>query len=282
MTKFPSNNLLNFYNNLNQLKVVPKKFGLRNLVFKTNVAAAYDTKKNQIQVDGDDYTLTIYHELFHMASSIYKDGVIHSGFNQSSSKPRMANLGYGLNEGYTQLLTKRYFGHIAEILDAYKFEVHIADKLEKIVGQDKMENLYLNADLLGLINELKIYASEEEIMKFISGTDFLSKHLNDKKLMPFEKGMIASSLKDVSGFLFRVYTVKLVRQLDNETLNMDEFNENLATFTSSLGASLGTGKHRYELFNTRNLQENLRILLDEPNLTVDVNKTANESISKGK
>lgn len=282
MTKFSSNNLLNFYNNLNQLKVVPKKFGLQNLVFKTNIAGTSDAKKNQIQVDGDGYTKTIYHELFHMASSTYKDGVRYSGFRQSSFKPGIANLGKALTEGYTQLLTERYFGYIEEVRGTYEFEVHIADKLEKIVGQEKMENLYLNANLRGLINELKIYASEEEIMKFISGTDFLREHLDDKKLVPFEKGMITSSLKNVNEFLFRVYTVKLKRQLDNGTLDMDEFNENLATYISSLGTSLKSGKHRYEFLTPEILQETLRTILDAPDLTVNIRETTNESISKGR
>ena len=145
-----------------------------------------------------------------------------------------------------------------------------------------MENLYLNANLRGLINELKIYASEEEIMKFISGTDFLREHLDDKKLVPFEKGMITSSLKNVNEFLFRVYTVKLKRQLDNGTLDMDEFNENLATYISSLGTSLKSGKHRYEFLTPEILQETLRTILDAPDLTVNIRETTNESISKGR
>lgn len=282
MTKFPSNDLTNFYNNLNELKVVPKKFGFQNLVFKTNTAATYDTKMNQIQVDVDDYTSTIYHELFHMASSAYKDGVRYSGFRQSSSKPGIANLGIALNEEYTQLLTERYFGNIEEVRGTYEFEVHITDKLEKIVGQEKMESLYLNADLLGLINELKNYASEEEIMKFIFETDFLREHLDDKKLLPFEKGMITNSLKNVNEFLLRTYTMKLKRQLDSGILDMNEFNENLAMYISSLGTSLRSGKHRYEFFTPEFLQESLRTILDAPDLTENVNETTNESISKGR
>lgn len=278
MTKFPSKDLTNFYNNLNELKVEPKKFGLQNLILRGNTAATYDAKKNQIQVDSDDYTSTIYHELFHMASSTYKDGVRYSGFRQSSLK-----LGKALNEGYTQLLTERYFGYIEEVRGIYEFEVHITDKLEKIVGQEKMERLYLNADLLGLINELKNYVSEEEIMKFISGTDFLIEHLDDKKLLPFEKGMITNSLKNVNKFLLKAYIVKLKRQLDSGALNMNEFNENLATYISSLGTSLRSGKHRYEFLTPEILQESLKTILDAPDLTVNVvSEATNESISKGR
>ena len=257
MAKFPEKDLVNFYNNINELKIAPKKFGFQNLVLKTTTMGTYDAKNNKIQVEGDDYTEAIYHELFHMASSTYKDGVRYSGFKQYSSKHGV-NLGTGLNEGYTQLLTERYFGYIEEVRGIYKFEVHITDKLEKIVGKEKMESLYLNADLLGLINELKNYASEEEIMKFISGTDFLRKHLDDKKLLPFEKGMITNSLKNVKEFLFRAYTVKLKRQLESGILDMNEFNENLATYISSLGTNLKSGKHNYEFFTIESVARKIK------------------------
>ncbi len=280
ITKFPSKDLTNFYNNLNELKVVPKKFGLQNFVMKTNIAANYSSKNNQIQVDGDNYTSTIYHELFHMASSVYKDGVRYSGFRQSSLKPGIADLGKALNEGYTQLLTERYFGYKEEVRGTYKFEVHITNKLEKIVGQEKMESLYLNANLLGLISELKGYASEDEIMKFISGTDFLIEHLNDKRLFPFEKEMITSSLKNVIEFLFRTYIVKLKRQLDIGALDMNKFINNLATFIWPLEISLKCGKHRYEILTLEILHESLRTIFDAPDLTVNASETTNEYILK--
>ena len=282
MSKFPSKNLVNFYNNLNELKVAPKKFELHNLVFNTNIEAVYNIKKNQIQVDSNNYTSTIYHELFHMASSTYKDGVYYSGFSQVSLKPGIVNLGKALNEGYTQLLTERYFGNIEGSNGAYEFEVHITDKLEKIVSQEKMEKLYLSADLLGLINELKNYTSEEDIMKFISETDFLIEHLADKKLLPFKKGIITSSLENVNEFLFRAYNVKLKRQLDNGTLDMNGFYKNLSKYISSLETSLISIKHIYEFLTPEILQKSLRTILDTPDLTENVRETINESISKGR
>lgn len=281
MTKFPSKNLNIFYYNLNKLKLKPKKFGLQNLIFRTNVEGSYDIEKNQIQVDRNGYIRAIFHELFHMASSIYKDGIYYSGFNQESSKPGTVDLGLALNEGYTQLLTERYFGYIDEVRGGYEFEVHIADKLEKIVGQEKMESLYLNADLLGLMNELKKYASEAEIMKFVFETDFLKEHLYSKKSLPVIKEMITSSLKNANEFLFRAYTVKLKGQLDSGLLDMDELYENLATYISSLGTSLNFGQYRNEFLTAEIVQEGLRTILNIPNLIVDMGEATNESISKG-
>ena len=279
--KFPSVDLVNFYNNLNELKINPKKFGFQNLVLRSNTAATYEAKKNKIKVDKDDYISTIYHELFHMASATYKNGIRYVGFRQSSLKPGVVSLGKGINEGYTQLLTERYFGDIEEVKGTYEYEVHIVDKLEKIVGREKMESLYLNANLPGLLTELKNYATEDEITKFISGVDFLTEHFDDKKLLPFEKGMITNSLKNVNEFLLRAYTKKLKNQLDADLLNVDELNEQLATYISSLGTSVKAGKHSYEFLTIESLQENLRAILEAPELTVDV-KEQEGTVSKGR
>lgn len=279
--KFPSGDLINFYNNLNELKINHKKFGFENLVLRFNTLATYDPKKNEIRVDKDDYTSAIYHELFHMASSTYNNGIFYVGFRQYSLKPSVVDLGIGINEGYTQLLTKRYFGDIEDAIDGYVYEVHIVDKLEKIIGQEKMESLYLNANLHGLLTELKKYASEDEITKFVSGVDFLSEHLKDKKLLPFEKGMITNSLKNVNEFLSRAYTKKLKNQLDAGLLNVDELNEQLATYISSLGTGVKAGKHSYEFLTIESWQENLIAILEAPELTVDV-KEQEGTVSKGR
>ena len=144
-----------------------------------------------------------------------------------------------------------------------------------------MESLYLNANLPGLLTELKKYASEDEITKFVSGVDFLSEHFEDKKLLPFEKGMITNSLKNVNEFLLRAYTKKLKNQLDAGLLNVNELNEQLATYISSLGTSVKAGKHSYEFLTIESLQENLRAILEAPELTVDV-KEQEGTVSKGR
>lgn len=279
LTNFSSMDLINFRNNLNELKINPKKFGLHNLIFSSNTVADYDIKKNLIRVDGDNYVSSIYHELFHMASSTYRDGIRYSGFSQSSLKS-LYSLGTGIDEGYTQLLTERYFENIEEVKGAYKYEVHIVEKLEQIVGREKMQSFYLNANLSGLINELKQYATEEEIMKFISGVDFLKEHLSDKKLLPFEKNMITNSLKNINEFLLKSYIIKLKSELDIGKLNIYELTEKLAIYISSLGTSIKAGKHDYEYLNNDYIQESLRTILDAPELTVSISK--DDSVSKRK
>ena len=45
---------------------------------RTNIIGTYDAQKNLILVDKDNYISSIYHELFHMSSSTYKNGIIYS------------------------------------------------------------------------------------------------------------------------------------------------------------------------------------------------------------
>lgn len=280
MDKFPSSDLTNFYNNLTELKIKPKKFGFQNLVLQRNTAAQYSVKDNKIELDENNYITTIYHELFHMASSIYKDGISYSGFSQVSFKFGTISLGNAINEGYTQLLTERYFGYIEGLCRTYKFEVNIADKLEKIIGQEKMENLYLNANLLGLINELKKYALEEEITKFISSTDFLTEHLRDTKILPKEEEMIISSLTTLNKFLISVYAMKLRKQLDNGNLSISECTENLGMYVGSLSDTITIGKNIYNFFTPDDLQQQLESVFTHTNSNIESNAPTIEGRKK--
>ncbi len=230
-----------------------------------------------------------------MASSVHKDGVNYSGFSQTAMKQeRHDSLGSALNEGYTELLTERYFNHGEEARGTigdyeaqvgYIFERSIASKLEKIVGQEKMESLYLNANLPGLINELKNYASEEEIMKFISKTDFLSKHLRSTNPLPFEKEMAESSLKDTTEFLLKAYIMKMKKHLDRGELDANSFTDALATYISSFSPTLTIPKkfrnREYKFLTPEILKESLAVLND-PALTANLSETVNEHPSKGK
>ncbi len=246
--KFPANDLTIFYNNINELTVKHKNFAL------SDSEADYIIKKKIIRVDGKNYLSAIYHELFHMSSSIFKDGICYSGFQQTSFKNGIINIGEAINEGYTQLLAERYFGKDNDD-EEDEFEVDTVKQLEKIIGKEKMESLYLNANLLGLINELKNYASEEEISNFIFGTDFLFKHLYEKNILPFEKKAVLRSLKNVKEFLVKAYTEKLKRQLESGKITANEMSKELTLYIVSLGSSIKPRKHKYEFLSPMDLQD---------------------------
>ena len=109
---FKENDLNNFYNNINNLKIYEKSFKLINFVLGKGREGLYEPVKNKLCISKeckDDTTL--YHELFHMSSSFVKDKLICSGFAQMNSKSNNKTIGVGINEGYTELLTSRYFNN---------------------------------------------------------------------------------------------------------------------------------------------------------------------------
>lgn len=277
---FPEEDLINFYNNINTLKTKHSSFKLENLIYNDNTVGIYDAKKNIITVDENKFSISIYHELLHMASAAYKDGIRYAGFHQSSLKPGIASLGMGLNEGYTELLSRRYFVEDGGSANAYEYEVIIADRVEKIVGKERMENLYLNANLHGLIQELKQFSNEEDIMKFISSTDFVLLHLDDENYMLFEKKMLTNSLKEINKFLIKVYSKKLLLQYQEKSITYDQITTQLAKYVSSLSSALRIDKRFYEILSDEELEECFEAVFGKTNVSITFNTDGNLSPMK--
>ena len=134
-----------------------------NRKFKDNASTSgdYDFENKIITLYGHPYPTTIYHELFHASSSYHDRNIkdIKSGFHHQGL------VGLGLNEGYTELLTNRFFGKQKD--SGYLNECHYASLIEKLVGADKMQTLYFKSNLNGLIAEMGKYNSLENIKKFL-------------------------------------------------------------------------------------------------------------------
>lgn len=130
----------------------------------------YDAKLNKIKIDKEklhksnnifsEYKRSVLsHELIHMATT-YKKGIITMvGFDQEiASKYRK---GTGLNEGYTELINQRYFSTTTPVKNgtriSYPNEQWIAYGIEMLVGKEKMEELFFNGDLDGLLTEMSKY-----------------------------------------------------------------------------------------------------------------------------
>ena len=106
----------------------------------------------------------------------------------------------------------------------------MASRLEEIVGRRTMESLYLNADLLGLINELSKYTNVDDIMKFISDTDFIINYFNDKNYKFLKKKLLINKLISSNLFLLDVYTKKLAIDYDSNFENIDEIKEKINNY----------------------------------------------------
>ena len=134
--------------------------------FNGNVSFNYLDKNITFTIDNFD---TVYHELMHL-STIDKNNDL-TGFKQSYWRNFR---GRGLNEGYTQLLTERYFNENIGL--SYNILVFFLNILENIIGKNNMEKYYFNVSLNLLINELEKYEEKENILNFIDDFDLLLNH----------------------------------------------------------------------------------------------------------
>ena len=90
----------------------------------------------------------------------FKNGHYYINFNEQNACPF-------LNEGYTEYLTQKYFTKKMKYTESEDFSVFFAKGIENIVGPEKMQECYFNANLGSLIEELEQYASKEDILKLL-------------------------------------------------------------------------------------------------------------------
>ena len=102
-----------------------------------------------------------------MCGAYSDDDNAQVGFSVKQDKFKF---GYGLNEGYTELLARRYFK--SKPNKVYDSQVKVASLIESLFSNPReMEELYLNHDLKGLIKKLCEYMSEEEAISLINNID---------------------------------------------------------------------------------------------------------------
>ena len=81
-----------------------------------------------------------------MASSYnHKEKDVSGFLAEIKSSFSTIEIGSILNEGYTELLTKRYFK--CSNNEYYKKEVILASKIEEFIGKEEMERAYFEGDL---------------------------------------------------------------------------------------------------------------------------------------
>ena len=137
-----------------------KSLDFKEMAEKENddTLGVYNVIQNNIRLLKEDNNNTLFHELFHMASS-YRDEenkISYCGFHQTKKN---YDLGRGINEGYTELLANRYSDYNSHY--CYYCEKKYAKIIEDIIGKELMQNLYLQANLKGLITELTKYQTTE-------------------------------------------------------------------------------------------------------------------------
>lgn len=211
---FADFDLDNWKNNLSNLKI---GYGL----CKLNEAGHYEIISNTIYLRKIEYVKYLYHELFHVASSYITKNGVSCGFMLVEGN---SIIGYGLNEGYTQLLTERYIDEKLDKYSLYKIERYFALMLEKIIGQKQMESLYLNGNLAGLINILLNYANEDEIRDFLIEIDDINDGILD-----------IDSIAHLNRLLLSWYIKKNKIGLEKDKITEKEYKDNILNFYKDIG-----------------------------------------------
>lgn len=248
----PNINLDLLFENLKTLTIKEKFNFNKFILFKSIIKASYDPKENTIYLLKDNYINSIYHELLHCATKTTHNEITLVGFSQSRNG---IEIGRGINEGYTALLEKRYFN----VKSKYEMEKYIASLLEKIIGKEKMENLYFNADLDNVIEELKKFISEEDAIIFITYLDEISNKLKFSK--PIED--VNKKISFISKFLISCYSKKIYKLYVDNLISFDDFKRENSNFINLLCIDYLTKNNKYTFLTPEEANEFVKNLVDE-------------------
>ena len=242
--KLPYCDFSNLNENIRNLKV--KKRGnfdlyviLFDIVDLPAPSSYYNIRKNQIVLD-EAFEKDIMHELLHMASFKKTDSYDYHGLSIYDKKDHIL-IGNALTEGYTELLTKRYFNGEN---GSYYRETELASLLEIIVGKQTMERAYFNADLMKLLNELSKYNEIDNTIDFITNIDILM-YFEDcygygldggyKSMNDDQQNKLQVLLSSISNYLINSYTNKLKIDIDSDIITVLEAKEFLYEFIRKIG-----------------------------------------------
>lgn len=211
-------NLSLFYKNIEALKIKDRVEDLETLKFKLqnkNIRAFYHIKKSNIQLlTLNHYISSLFHELLHLSTRKKVGKVVYCGFSQVDSNQA---IGMYLNEGYTEYLNQKYF--LKKELSSYLRAKIFAQGIERIVGKNKMEELYFDANLSGLIDELGKYCQIEDAVNLINKIDkFYEKfYANDDEANQIWKEILTT--------IAALYRIKLSKEQAEGKINENEYRK---------------------------------------------------------
>lgn len=227
--KFKSENLNLLNNNIKSLKVKIKYVAPEILLLKF-ASGKYKIRKNKIELIKYFKDGTTHHELLHMASTFYdkKAKLGFCGFQQINYL-KEETIGRGLNEGYTEILTNRFFKKETKNID-YSYEIckFFVLKLEEIVEKDRMEKFYITADLAGLCKYLTNFDDFKNIILFLLNLDYLINHasLSKKKFKRY--------YELIECYLAKWYIDKKKQELDKNIIDKETFDIKIKNYIDSL------------------------------------------------
>lgn len=136
----------------------------------TGAIGTYNGSENIIKYVKNTSSI-LGHEMLHMASYMYNEqtDTYHNGFMQQKGQAKIA---YGLNEGYTELLTSRMFNNGK--VSGYPRLVRIVKLLEDFFPNPQIvSHYYFTCNLPAFIHNLERYCTKTEIKEILLGLDEL-------------------------------------------------------------------------------------------------------------
>lgn len=219
--------LTRYYNNKKGLKIS------KSILNKNRLLGYYDPFYNILNVSKMDSDI-INHELLHMASSkcIYDDNkiVVLGGFQiQTKVDDKVYSTGRSLDEGYTEKIMRKYFpSKEKKDFDSWEIDIEIISFLDLIIGENKMQQLYFDEGLSGLIAELSKYSEQDDIFMFLSYSDLLYDHFRNPKKANSSQNNSSTYLKPIFKFLINTYSKKIEIDLGKEA--KEKFLKNVNFF----------------------------------------------------
>ena len=242
--------LINLQRNLKNTKINTEFFYnlYHGIDSSGHFKAREDGKINRVEVDSRP---VLFHELFHVATHRrISDSLEFDGFEQEEKREdgKWHSLGSALNEGYTELMTDRYFKKEKLKGLSYEYQVSVVRKIEQVIGRDKMEQLYLTSNPKGLFDALTMYISEVEAKILFFNNDRLLLNKPSKKNAMSEED-VKKTLEEIDRILVNLFVTKETRRLNNQEISEDEYRENITDFTQSFAKEVELNGHKYQVSN---------------------------------
>ncbi len=198
--------LSSFYQNITSLTIEEKR-GFINTLITLFTSGSYDYYDNKINIYPfqERYCDIIRHELLHMSTRKNDKDKCHIGFLQVQKEIYIGN---ALNEGYTEIMCKRLQNDY-QITPSYKYPFIIAQIIEKIVGKEKMKELYFTSNLYELTNILTKYNTISNIKDFLIDTDYI--------LSPLYNRELSNKVIDINNFIYETFTNWLIKETVNNS-----------------------------------------------------------------
>ncbi len=198
-----------------------------------------------------DTSLINYYELFDLSMEIYQNNILYNGFILEKDQ-YLKSIGYGLNEGYRNILCERFF-NLKSSNEVCQIEKYFAKRLEDLIGTEKLQSIHFNSNLYELVDEFKHYDSYESIVKFIKNLDFISTNINNN--LSIKKKTILKLLSENNLLLLKWYYIKQRGLYNASLIDYFEYNNRINNYLNSMCSKVVIKNKTYNILDYKKIEK---------------------------